>query len=104
MLRRASNGSWFFLLVAAAGLGYSSPARSSAPSSCSTTSFSELDTRNREIIFTFLKTHAFQTFITATEEREQFDDLNSLAHFHVQRLDGQTTLQNDTPFVASRPH
>jgi DNA replication and repair protein RecF len=62
---------------------------------------SELDARNREVIFTFLKTHAFQTFITATEARQQFDDLDSLAHFHLQRLDDQTTLQSGTPYATS---
>ena len=92
-----------FLLVAALALGIHRQ-RGHRPVILLDDIVSELDTRNREIIFTFLKTHAFQTFITATEERERFDDLNSLAHFHVQRLDGQTTLQNDTPFVAPRPH
>lgn len=92
-----------FLLVAALALGIHRQ-RGHRPVILLDDIVSELDARNREIIFTFLKTHAFQTFITATEERERFDDLNSLAHFHVQRLDGQTTLQNDTPFVASRPH
>lgn len=62
---------------------------------------SELDARNREVIFTFLKTHAFQTFITATEEQKQFDDLNSLAHVRVQRLNGQTIFRNATPHAAS---
>ena len=62
---------------------------------------SELDTRNRNVIFDFLKTHALQTFITTTEARQHLRDLDSLAHFHVQRLDDQTTLQAHSPFAAS---
>ena len=89
-----------FLLVAALALGIQRH-RGHRPVILLDDVVSELDTRNREIIFTFLKTHAFQTFITATEERRQFDDLNSLAHFHVQRLAGQTTLLNGTPYAAS---
>ena len=56
------------------------------------------------IVFTFLKTHAFQTFITATEKQDQLDGLDSLAHLHVQRLNGQTTLRNSTPQAAACPH
>lgn len=62
---------------------------------------SELDARNREVIFDFLKTHALQTFITATEAHQHFRDLNSLAHYHVQRSDDQTTLQLHSPYAAS---
>ena len=62
---------------------------------------SELDARNREVIFDFLKTHALQTFITSTEAHRHFRDLNSLAHFHVQRVDGQTTLKRHSPYSAS---
>ena len=62
---------------------------------------SELDARNREVIFDFLKSHALQTFITTTEARRHFKDLNSLAHLHVQRLDGHTTLQSNSPYAAS---
>ena len=92
-----------FLLVAALALGIQHQ-RGHRPVMLLDDVVSELDVRNREIIFTFLKTHAFQTFITATEEREQLDDLNSLAHFQVQRLNGQTTLRNDMPYAASRTH
>ena len=92
-----------FLLVAALALGIQRQ-RGHRPVMLLDDIVSELDARNREIIFTFLKTHAFQTFITATEEREQLDDLNSLAHFQVQRLNGQTTLRNDMPYAASRTH
>lgn len=92
-----------FLLVAALALGIQHQ-RGHRPVMLLDDIVSELDARNREIIFTFLKTHAFQTFITATEEREQPDDLNSLAHFQVQRLNGQTTLRNDMPYAASRTH
>ena len=92
-----------FLLVAALALGIQHQ-RGHRPVMLLDDIVSELDARNREIIFTFLKTHAFQTFITATEEREQLDDLNSLAHFQVQRLHGRTTLRNDIPYAASRTH
>ena len=92
-----------FLLVAALALGIQRQ-RGHRPVMLLDDIVSELDARNRKIIFTFLKTHAFQTFITATEEREQLDDLNSLAHFQVQRLNGQTTLRNDMPYAASRTH
>lgn len=92
-----------FLLVAALALGIQHQ-RGHRPVMLLDDIVSELDARNREIIFTFLKTHAFQTFITATEEREQLDDLNSLAHFQVQRLNGQTTLRNDMPYAASCTH
>lgn len=89
-----------FLLVAALALGIQRQ-RGHRPVMLLDDIVSELDAHNREIIFTFLKTHAFQTFITATEERGQFNDLNSLAHFHVQRFNGQTTLRNDMPYAAS---
>ena len=89
-----------FLLVAALAIGIQQQ-RGHRPVMLLDDIVSELDARNREIIFTFLKTHAFQTFITATEERQRFDDLDSLAHFQVQRLNGQTTLRNDTPYAAS---
>ena len=92
-----------FLLVAALALGIQRQ-RGHRPVMLLDDIVSERDARNREIIFTFLKTHAFQTFITATEEREQLDDLNSLAHFQVQRLHGQTTLRNDIPYAASCTH
>ena len=92
-----------FLLVAALALGIQRQ-RGHRPVMLLDDVVSELDARNREIIFTFLKTHAFQTFITTTEEREQLADLSSLAHFQVQRLNGQTTLRNDMPYAASRAH
>jgi len=92
-----------FLLVAALALGIQRQ-RGHRPVMLLDDVVSELDARNREIVFTFLKTHAFQTFITATEERDQFDGLNSLAHLQVQRLDGQTTLRNGTPHAVSCTH
>ena len=63
---------------------------------------SELDTRNREVIFDFLKTHALQTFITSTETPQHFRNLNSLAHFEVRRINGQTTLKGNSPYAPSR--
>ena len=92
-----------FLLVASLALGIQRQ-RGHRPVMLLDDIVSELDAHNREIVFTFLKTHAFQTFITATEEQEQFDDLNSLAHFQVQRLNGQTTLRNDMPYADSCTH
>ena len=92
-----------FLLVAALALGIQRQ-RGHRPVMLLDDIVSELDARNREIVFTFLKTQAFQTFITATEEREQFDDLNSLARFQVQRLNDQTTLRNDMPYAAPCTH
>ena len=92
-----------FLLVAALAIGIQRQ-RGHRPVMLLDDVVSELDARNREMIFTFLKTHAFQTFITATEERQRFDDLDSLAHFQAQRLNGQTTLRNDTPYAASHAH
>ena len=92
-----------FLLVAALALGIQRQ-RGHRPVMLLDDVVSELDARNREIVFMFLKTHAFQTFISATEERDQFDGLDSLAHLHVQRLDGQTTLRNGTPYAAACPH
>ncbi len=92
-----------FLLVVALALGIHRQ-RGHRPVILLDDIVSELDRRNRGIIFTFLKTHAFQIFITATEEREQFDDLDSLAHYQVQRLAGRTTFRNDTSHAASRTH
>lgn len=92
-----------FLLVAALALGIQRRC-GHRPVMLLDDVISELDARNRDIVFTFLKTHAFQTFITATEERDQLDDLNSLAHLQVQRLDGQTTLRNGTPHAVSCTH
>ena len=92
-----------FLLVAALALGIQRQ-RGHRPIVLLDDVVSELDARNREIIFTFLKTHAFQTLITTTEERPPLDALNSLVHFQVQRLDGRTTLWNDTPRTASCAH
>ena len=102
-LNRANNGLSFFcwsLLWPSA----SSASAATGPSCCLTTLFPSSTHANREIVSTFLKTHAFQTFITATEERDQFDGLNSLAHLQVQRLDGQTTLRNGTPHAVSCTH
>ena len=92
-----------FLLVAALALGIQRQ-RGHRPVMLLDDVVSELDARNREIIFTFLKTHAFQTFITTTDDRQRFEDLSSLAHFQVQRLSDQTTLRNGTPYAASCSH
>ena len=89
-----------FLLVAALALSIQRE-RGHRPVMLLDDVVSELDTRNRKVIFDFLKTHALQTFITTTEARQHFKDLNSLAHFHVQRHDDQTTLQGNSPHAAS---
>ena len=89
-----------FLLVAALAIGIQRQ-RGHRPVMLLDDIVSELDTRNREIIFSFLKTHTFQTFITATEERGQFGDLNSFAHFHMRRLNDQTTLRDNAPCIVS---
>ena len=89
-----------FLLVAALGLRIQRE-RGHRPVMLLDDVVSELDARNREVIFDFLKTHALQTFITTTEARRHFRDLNALAHFHVERLDGQTILQTHSTCAAS---
>jgi DNA replication and repair protein RecF len=54
---------------------------------------SELDERNRAVVFDFLKAHAFQVFITDVEERPLYRDLSSLMPIWVRQIGGQAELQ-----------
>lgn len=49
---------------------------------------SELDARNRMVIFDFLKAHAFQVLITDVEERSPSRDLGSLTSLRVRQVGG----------------
>ena len=49
---------------------------------------SELDARNRQVIFDFLKAHAFQVLITDVEARPQAHDLGSLTSLRVRQVGG----------------
>jgi DNA replication and repair protein RecF len=59
---------------------------------------SELDERNRMVIFDFLKTHAFQVFITDVEERPLYRDLSPLTPLRVRQVNGTAELQSDAAF------
>lgn len=54
---------------------------------------SELDERNRMVIFDFLKTHAFQVFITDVEERFVYRGVSPLTSLRVRQIDGYARLQ-----------
>jgi hypothetical protein len=54
---------------------------------------SELDERNRLVVFDFLKTHAFQVFITDVEERPLYRDLSPLTPIRVRQVSGRAELQ-----------
>jgi DNA replication and repair protein RecF len=64
---------------------------------------SELDERNRMVIFDFLKTHAFQVFITDVEERPLYRDLSPLTPLRVRQVNGQAELWSGMP-GGSTPH
>lgn len=53
---------------------------------------SELDERNRLVVFDFLKTHAFQVFITDVEERPLYRDLSPLTPLRVRQVNGRADL------------
>jgi DNA replication and repair protein RecF len=53
---------------------------------------SELDERNRLVVFDFLKTHAFQVFITDVEERPLYRDLSPLTPLRVRQVNGRAEL------------
>ena len=55
---------------------------------------SELDERNRMVVFDFLKTHAFQVFITDVEERPLYRDLNPLTPIRVRQTNGVAELRH----------
>jgi DNA replication and repair protein RecF len=54
---------------------------------------SELDARNRRVVFDFLKAHAFQVLITDVEARAQFHDLGSLTPLQVRQVGGWADVQ-----------
>jgi DNA replication and repair protein RecF len=54
---------------------------------------SELDERNRMVVFDFLKTHAFQVFITDVEERPLYRDLSPLTPLRVRQVGGRAELR-----------
>jgi DNA replication and repair protein RecF len=56
---------------------------------------SELDTRNRQVIFDFLKAHAFQVLITDVEARPPSHDLGSLTPLRVRQMGGWADVQGD---------
>ena len=67
---------------------------------------SELDERNRRVIFDFLHAHDFQIFITDVEDRPQYRDLSALTSLHVRQLGGWADIQHgrDVDDVPYAPH
>jgi len=55
---------------------------------------SELDERNRMVIFGFLQAHAFQVFITDVEERLLYRHLDAFTSFQVSQVNGQAELRS----------
>ena len=53
---------------------------------------SELDERNRQVIFGFLQAHAFQVFITDVEERLVYRQRDAFTSLQVSQTDGQAEL------------
>ncbi len=56
---------------------------------------SELDERNRRVIFDFLKAHEFQVFITDVEDRPRYRNLSELTPLRVRQIGGWADIQND---------
>ena len=54
---------------------------------------SELDARNRKMIFDFLQAHTFQVFITDVEERLLYRHLDAFTSFQVSQVNGQAELR-----------
>ena len=54
---------------------------------------SELDERNRKMIFDFLQAHTFQVFITDVEERLLYRHLEAFMSFQVSQVNGQAELR-----------
>jgi DNA replication and repair protein RecF len=54
---------------------------------------SELDERNRKVIFDFLQAHTFQVFITDVEERLLYRHLDAFTSFQVSQVNGQAELR-----------
>ena len=55
---------------------------------------SELDERNRGVIFGFLQAHAFQVFITDVEERLLYRQREAFTSFQVSQINGQAELHD----------
>lgn len=55
---------------------------------------SELDERNRRVIFDFLQAHAFQVFITDVEERLLYRHLDAFTSLQVSQVNGQAELHS----------
>jgi recombinational DNA repair ATPase RecF len=55
---------------------------------------SELDQRNRMVIFDFLKIHAVQVFITDVEERLAYHGVSPLTSLRVRQVNGHAELQS----------
>jgi DNA replication and repair protein RecF len=55
---------------------------------------SELDERNRGVIFGFLQAHAFQVFITDVEERLLYRQREAFTSFQVSQINGQAELRD----------
>ena len=58
---------------------------------------SELDERNRGVIFGFLQAHAFQVFITDVEERLLYRQRDAFTSLQVSQTNGQAELRGMTP-------
>ena len=56
---------------------------------------SELDERNRMVIFDFLKSHVFQVFITDVEERLVYRGISPLTSLRVRQVNGYAELQSN---------
>jgi DNA replication and repair protein RecF len=56
---------------------------------------SELDARNRRVIFDFLKMQTFQVLITDVGDRPQDDDLKALAPLQVRQVGGWADIRGD---------
>jgi hypothetical protein len=55
------------------------------------------------VIFDFLKTHAFQVFITDVEERPLYRDLSPLTPLRVRQVNGRAELWSGVP-GGNAPH
>jgi DNA replication and repair protein RecF len=80
-----------FLLVAALAINIHQ-ARGYRPVVLLDDVVSELDERNRMVVFDFLKTHAFQVFISDVEERPLYRDLSPLTPLRVRQVGGRAEL------------
>ncbi|MGQ4809156.1 DNA replication and repair protein RecF [Candidatus Entotheonellaceae bacterium PAL068K] len=65
---------------------------------------SELDERNRMVVFDFLNTHAFQVFITDVEERPLYRNLSPLTPLRVRQTNGRAELRHPDDTAANPPN